>query len=272
MADPIEAQKILQIVEGALLASDGPLTVANLVKLFAPGELDKEDGSKQIRAALKTLEEQASERGVELKRVATGYRYQVRQELSEWVSRLWDEKPPRYTRALLETLALIAYKQPVTRGDIEQVRGVSVSQNIIRTLLEREWIKVVGHKEVPGRPALLGTTKAFLDYFNLKALNELPPLAEIKALIEPTLVEEEPPPVPQPVELSIDGPEAQEDIDADSEVEDAGDDETGHGGTEGGSDAEVQAHTADVGGVEVGAIEEDDKPANTAEVVQFRTS
>ena len=122
-----------------------------------------------------------------MKRVASGYRYQVRQELSEWVSRLWDEKPPRYTRALLETLALVAYKQPVTRGDIEQVRGVSVSQNIMRTLLERDWVKIVGHKEAPGRPALYGTTRAFLDYFNLKNINELPPLPEIRALIEPQL-------------------------------------------------------------------------------------
>ncbi len=189
----MEAEQIRRIVEAALLASDGPLTVANLVKLFAPGELDEEGASKQIREALKTLEADAAERGVELKRVASGYRYQVRQELSEWVSRLWDEKPPRYTRALLETLALVAYKQPVTRGDIEQVRGVSVSQNIMRTLLERDWIRVVGQKEVPGRPALYGTTKAFLDYFNLKSLDELPPLAEIRALIEPALAAEDQP-------------------------------------------------------------------------------
>ena len=183
----MEAEQIRRIVEAALLASDGPLTVANLVKLFAPGELDEENANKQIREALQALEEDSAERGVELKRVASGYRYQVQQGLSEWVSRLWEEKPPRYTRALLETLALVAYKQPVTRGDIEQVRGVSVSQNIMRTLLERDWIKVVGVKEVPGRPALYGTTKAFLDYFNLKSLDELPPLAEIRALIEPTL-------------------------------------------------------------------------------------
>jgi segregation and condensation protein B len=186
----MDADQIRRIVEAALLASDGPLTVANLTRLFAPGELDEEQASKQIREALKTLTEEASARGVELKRVASGYRYQVRQELSEWVSRLWDEKPPRYTRALLETLALVAYKQPVTRGDIEQVRGVSVSQSIMRTLIERDWIRVVGQKEVPGRPSLYGTTKVFLDYFNLKSLDQLPPLAEIRALIEPALVEE----------------------------------------------------------------------------------
>ena len=186
----MEEDKIKQIIEAALLASDGPLTVANLAKLFAPGELNEDTATKDIRAALKALEVDCETRGVELKRIASGYRFQVRQELSEWVSRLWDEKPPRYTRALLETLALVAYKQPVTRGDIEQVRGVSVSQNIMRTLLEREWVKVVGYKEVPGKPALYATTKEFLDYFNLKSLNELPPLPEIRALIEPVLEEE----------------------------------------------------------------------------------
>lgn len=179
--------RIKQIVEAALLASDGPLTVANLVALFAPGELSEDAASRDVREALQAIEEDSVERGVELKRVASGYRFQVRQELSVWVSRLWDAKPPRYSRALLETLALVAYKQPVTRGDIEQVRGVSVSQNIMRTLLEREWIKVVGHKEVPGKPALYATTKEFLDYFNLKSLGDLPPLPEIRGLIEPVL-------------------------------------------------------------------------------------
>jgi segregation and condensation protein B len=117
-----------------------------------------------------------------LKQVASGYRFQVRQELSRWVSRLFEEKPPKYSRALLETLAIIAYRQPATRGDIEDIRGVSVSSNIIHTLLEREWIRVVAHKEVPGRPALYGTTKQFLDYFNISSLNELPTLQEIKEL------------------------------------------------------------------------------------------
>ena len=183
----MEENQIKQIIEAALLASDGPLTVANLTKLFAPGELNEDTATKDVRAAIKSIEEDCESRGVELKRVASGYRFQVKQDLSQWVSRLWDEKPPRYTRALLETLALVAYKQPVTRGDIEQVRGVSVSQNIMRTLLEREWVKVVGYKEVPGKPALYATTKEFLDYFNLKSLNDLPPLPEIRALIEPVL-------------------------------------------------------------------------------------
>lgn len=189
----MDETRIKQIVEAALLASDGPLTVANLVQLFAPGELNEEAASRDVRQALTAIEEESAERGVELKRVASGYRFQVRQELSEWVSRLWDEKPPRYSRALLETLALVAYKQPVTRGDIEQVRGVSVSQNIMRTLLEREWIKIVGYKEVPGKPALYATTRNFLDYFNLKSLSDLPALPEIRGLIEPVFEPEEPP-------------------------------------------------------------------------------
>lgn len=237
----MEQDQIQRIVEAALLASDGPLTVAALAKLFAPGELDEENGSKQVREALKALQQEAEVRGVELKRVASGYRYQVRQDLSEWVSRLWDEKPPRYTRALLETLALVAYKQPVTRGDIEQVRGVSVSQNIMRTLIERDWIRVVGQKEVPGRPSLYGTTKAFLDYFNLKSLDELPPLAEIRALIEPALVEEEPEPARAEPEASA--------------AEDAEADEAASGN--------ITAH------VDMPADTEEPAPANTAEVVQL---
>ena len=183
-------EKIGQIIEAALLAADGPLTVENLFKLFADGELEDENGRKQIRDVLTALEEACGDRGVELIRVASGYRYQAKQDLSAWVSRLWEEKPPRYTRALLETLALVAYKQPVTRGDIEQIRGVGVSQNIMRTLLERDWMRVVGQREAPGRPSLYGTTKTFLDYFNLNNLDQLPPLEEIRALIEPTLVAE----------------------------------------------------------------------------------
>jgi segregation and condensation protein B len=186
----IEANKLKQIVEAALLAADEPLTVEQFVKLFRPGEYDDEGLREQLREALKTLEAECEGRGYELCRVASGYRYQVRQELSQWISRLWEEKPPRYSRALLETLALVAYKQPVTRGDIEQVRGVSVSQNIMRTLLERGWIRVVGQREVPGKPAMYGTTRAFLDYFNLKSLDQLPPLAEIRELIEPLIVDE----------------------------------------------------------------------------------
>lgn len=185
----MEPEKLKQIVEAALLAADEPLTVDQLAKLFKPSEIDKNTIRADIREVLKLLTEEAEGRGYDLAKVASGYRYQVRQELSQWISRLWEEKPPRYTRALLETLALVAYKQPVTRGDIEQVRGVSVSQNIMRTLLERGWIRVVGQREVPGRPSMYGTTKEFLDYFNLKSLDQLPPLAEIRELIEPVIAE-----------------------------------------------------------------------------------
>ena len=189
MVDRIKPEQLKAIVDGALLAAGEPLSVARLVKLFKLGELDPQEGRNQIREVLKELEQEAEGRGYRLRRVASGYRYQVRQEISLWVSRLWDEKPPRYSRALLETLALVAYKQPVTRGDIEQIRGVSVSPNIMRTLLERGWVKVVGQREVPGRPSLYGTTRAFLDYFDLKNLDELPPLAEIRELIEPLVVD-----------------------------------------------------------------------------------
>ncbi len=188
MTSSIDSNKLKQIVEAALMAADGPLTVDALTKLFAHGELDSEEGRAQIRDTLKSLEAEAEGRGYELKRVASGYRYQVRQELSEWISRLWEEKPPRYSRALLETLALIAYRQPVTRGDIEQVRGVSISQYIMRTLQERGWIRVVGQREVPGKPSLYGTTREFLDYFDLKSLDQLPPLTEIKSMIEPLIL------------------------------------------------------------------------------------
>jgi len=136
----------------------------------------------EIQAAIDAIAADYQTRPVELKQVASGYRFQVRQELSRWVQRLFEEKPPKYSRALLETLAIIAYKQPVTRGDIEDIRGVSVSSGIIQTLLEREWIRVVAHKEVPGRPGLYGTTKQFLDYFNIKSLSELPTLEQIQAL------------------------------------------------------------------------------------------
>jgi len=186
----LESQKLKQIVEAALMAADEPLTADQLGRLFAPGELDAEEGRNQIRDALASLEQETEGRGYVLAQVASGYRYQVRPGLAEWVSRLWEEKPPRYSRALLETLALIAYRQPVTRGDIEQVRGVSVSQNIMRTLLERGWIRVVGQREVPGKPSLYGTTRAFLDYFDLKSLDQLPPLTEIRSLIEPLIIQE----------------------------------------------------------------------------------
>ena len=182
--------ELKNIVEGALLALHSPLSVSELLAMFEDGP-DKPDRSA-IRKALDELQRDCAGRGVELKEVAGGFRYQVRTELAGWINRLFRERPQRYSQALLETLAIIAYRQPVTRGEIEDVRGVSLSAGIIRTLFEREWIKVVGHRDAPGHPELLATTNQFLDYFNLKELGELPSLGEIKDLgqIEPDLFED----------------------------------------------------------------------------------
>ncbi len=176
----MEIKKLKNILEAVLLAAERSLTVIQLEAIF---ELDEERPTRdEIRKALHEMADDFEVRGFELKQVASGFRLQVRQEYATWVGRLWEEKPARYTRALLETMALIAYRQPITRGEIEEVRGVSVSSNIIKTLLERDWIKVLGHKDVPGKPTLYGTTKEFLDYFNLQKLDQLPTLAEIKDL------------------------------------------------------------------------------------------
>ena len=176
----MDIKKLKNILEAVLLAADRTLTVPQMEALF---ELDEERPTRdEIRKALHEMADDYADRGYELKQVASGFRLQVKQDYATWVGRLWEEKPARYTRALLETLALIAYRQPITRGEIEEVRGVSVSSNIIKTLLERDWIKVLGHKDVPGKPSLYGTTKEFLDYFNLKSLDQLPTLAEIKDL------------------------------------------------------------------------------------------
>lgn len=169
---------IKKVIEAALLAAGEALTVDRMLDLFAAGE--QQPSRDDIKQALKDIEVDCKERGIELKKVASGYRLQVKEDMAPWVARLWEERPQRYTRALLETIALIAYRQPITRGEIEDVRGVSVSTNIIKTLTEREWIKVVGHRDVPGKPALYGTTRQFLDYFNLKSLDQLPPLSELR--------------------------------------------------------------------------------------------
>jgi len=164
-------------IEAALLASAVPLTIDKLLELFIEeDEVQKDDVSE----ALNILGEDCAKRGIELKEVRSGFRLQVKQEYTEWVSKLWQERPTRYSRALLETLALVAYRQPITRGEVEQVRGVSVSSHIMKTLLERNWVKVVGHRDVPGKPGLYATTKEFLDYFNLKNLSDLPPLSDIR--------------------------------------------------------------------------------------------
>jgi segregation and condensation protein B len=198
----MQIEQLKPIIEAALLAASQPLTVAQLGELFVEEEqVDRE----AIARALEALAGDCAGRGIELKEVASGFRYQVRQDVHPWVSRMWTEKPSRYSRALLETLALIAYRQPITRPEIEQIRGVVVSSNIIKTLEEREWIRVVGHRDVPGRPALFGTTRAFLDYFNLKSLDELPPLSEIRDMEDPQLrLDQEPLPPPVIKNLPVD--------------------------------------------------------------------
>lgn len=187
----MDPDKLKIDIEAALLAAGQPLTLAQLNGLF---EEDEQPGHSLIRQALSALESELEGRAVELTEVASGYRLQIRQKLMPVISKLWSEKPPRYSRALLETLAIIAYRQPITRGEIEQIRGVSLSANILKTLQDRDWIKVVGHRDVPGKPELLGTSKDFLDYFNLKGLDDLPTLAEIRDLdnLEPELELDDP--------------------------------------------------------------------------------
>ena len=181
------------IIEALLFSTSRPLSEKEILSAF---DLRSPPTSNEIKEALKSIEEKYSENSIELVKVASGYRLRIRQEYSSWVAKLWEAKPQKYSRALLETLALIAYKQPITRGEIEEVRGVSVSSQIIRTLLDRSWIKVVGHRDVPGRPALFSTTKDFLDDLNLSKLSDLPELPEIQNIPEEAQISllKEPPP------------------------------------------------------------------------------
>jgi segregation and condensation protein B len=237
---------ITRIIEGALLASPQQLTLAQLQGLF-PEEEPAPPGS--IERALELLREGCADRGVELVEVASGFRFQVKADVHGWVARLWTERKTKYTRATLETLALIAYRQPITRGEIEQVRGVAVSSNIIQALEEREWIRVVGHRDVPGKPALFGTTKGFLDYFGLKRLDELPPLSELKDIgeLEPQLPldSEGQPAAPLAAGAALDGEgEAANDGDADADAD---------------TDADADNDTdADMGDADVAPAAEDD--------------
>ena len=176
----MDINKLKPILEALFAAADRPLSVSQIFELFS-GDVDQ-PAKDDIRKAIEEIGEQLQPGGLELKQVASGFRFQVKPAFEGWVSRLWDQKPPRYSRAMLETLALIAYRQPITRGEIEDIRGVSVSTNMIKTLLEREWVKPIGHKDVLGKPTLYGTTRSFLDYFNIKSLHELPTLAEIRDL------------------------------------------------------------------------------------------
>ena len=175
----MDAEQIKRILEAAILVAEGPLDRDGMLSLF-----DEEDqpSKQELAKLLESISEDYEARGIYLREVASGFRFQARPELGPWVSRLWQEKPPRYSRAILETLALIAYRQPITRGEIEEIRGVSVSSHIVKSLLERNWVRIVGHRDVPGRPAMFATTRQFLDYFDLKSLEDLPPLSEIRDL------------------------------------------------------------------------------------------
>ncbi len=186
-------EQLEPILEAALMVAGQPLSVSQLQKLFSEAETPT---TAELREALQSLEQRYSERGIQLKEIASGFQFQARVEFSPWLSKLWEERPPRYSRAFLETLAIIAYRQPVTRAEIEDIRGVGISSSIFKTLLEREWIRLVGYKEVPGKPAIYGTTKTFLDHFSLKSLRELPSLTEVQTL---TLVEDQ-----LPVQLAFD--------------------------------------------------------------------
>jgi segregation and condensation protein B len=219
--DPAESnpQFLRRVVEAALLASPQPLGVAQLAALFHD---DERPLPGAIEAALDALRAECEGRGVELVEVASGYRFQVRADVHQYVARLWTERQVKYTRATLETLALIAYRQPITRGEIEQIRGVGVNANTIKMLEEREWIRVIGHRDVPGKPELFGTTRIFLDYFGLKNLDDLPSLAELKEIpeLEPQLPFE--PPVPAAAAMADELEVEQDDA---TDIDDAGEDE-----------------------------------------------
>ncbi|MDT6918228.1 SMC-Scp complex subunit ScpB [Pseudomonas atacamensis] len=189
-----EPRELACLLEAFLLASGKPQSLERLYELFEEGERPE---PAVFKKALTLLGKSCEGRAFELKEVSSGYRLQIREKFSPWVGRLWEERPQRYSRALLETIALIAYRQPITRGEIEDVRGVAVNSNIVKTLLEREWIRVVGYRDVPGKPAMFATTKAFLDHFNLKTLEDLPPLAELREMEAEPVLDFDDAPVPQ---------------------------------------------------------------------------
>jgi len=199
LSDP---KDLASLLEALLLASGKPMSMERMAELFDEAE---RPAPALLRKALEVLEKSCEGRAFELKQVASGYRLQVRERFSPWVGRLWEERPQRYSRALLETLVLIAYRQPITRGEIEEIRGVAVNSQIVKTLLEREWVRVVGHRDVPGRPAMFATTRQFLDHFNLKSLDELPPLAVLREMEpEPLPVDVEDAPVPAALQARAD--------------------------------------------------------------------
>jgi segregation and condensation protein B len=216
-----ESNQLKRIVEAALLAAAQPLSLLQLAAIFGENE---QPTHEDLAKAIEELTNDCADRGVELVEVASGFRFQIKQDVHPWVARLWTERQTKYSRALLETLALIAYRQPITRGEIESIRGVAVSTNIIKTLEEREWIRVVGYRDVPGKPALFGTSRTFLDYFGLKSLDELPPLAEIREIedFDPQLTLAPVAPAPEDgEEISIDAESAN-----DETVEESANEET----------------------------------------------
>lgn len=230
---------ITRIVEAALLAANQPLTIVQMRGLFT---VDEPAPEGSIEQALTDLRASCEGRGIELAETASGYRFQVQADVHAWVARLWTERQTKYTRATLETLAIIAYRQPITRGEIEQVRGVAVSSNIIKALEEREWIRVIGHRDVPGRPELLGTTRGFLDYFGLKSLDQLPPLSALKDFgeLDPQLSFTDPD-APKPAVI-VAG--VQDDAEPDDAETDDADGDTDTGGSDL-PDTEVQPHEQD---------------------------
>ncbi len=227
---------ITRIVEAALLAANQPLTIVQIRGLFT---LDEPAPEGSIEQALTDLRAACEDRGIELAETASGYRFQVQADVHAWVARLWTERQTKYTRATLETLAIIAYRQPITRGEIEQVRGVAVSSNIIKALEEREWIRVIGHRDVPGRPELLGTTRGFLDYFGLKSLDQLPPLSELKDFgeLDPQLSFVDPD-APKPAAI-VAG------IGDDAEPDDASDEDADSHDTDNGAEAKSEDNNQD---------------------------
>jgi segregation and condensation protein B len=226
-------QYVKNVIEAALLAAGRPLTMDELVSVF-----DERDGSnaEEVRSAIAALTADYETRGLELLEVASGFRIQIRAGVAEPVSRLWQERPAKYSRALLETLALVAYRQPITRGEIEQIRGVAVNPSIIKTLLERSWIRVVGHRDVPGKPELLGTTREFLDYFSLKKLDDLPTLAQLKELEDLRVQLTLPGADPQVAVATGADAKAEGDADADVAPDVSGDDEDQESVSAAGSD------------------------------------
>lgn len=249
----MQLAQIKNIIEAVLLTADHPMDLRKLETIFEADE-EKRPSRDQILQALQQLQEDYQGRGVELKEVASGYRLQVVPDCAEWVSRMWEEKAPRYSRALLETLVLIAYRQPITRGEIEEIRGVSVSSHIVKTLSEREWVRVLGHKDVPGKPSMYGTTREFLDYFNLKSLDDLPSLADLKDLdkLHP--------------ELAFD-----RDVDADA-ANDAGDESsdeiaqaTADQAGAGSVDMPTEEQTGDEARDELGSADNDEVPVDTVD-------